>query len=382
MMHRFAPYFGIVAALAVGVLAVVLSNVVSVQLAPTANIRVASSTLSVVPNFSLPLITLPERESAASTSSVSGTQNIPTPKTSIPSLKKPTPSVPATPVAAPLPAPSNAELDAAASLLRSALVNIICVVPAVSGLHSISGSGVFIDPKGIILTNAHIAQYFLLTDRGATCTIRSGSPAVERYSAALVYISPAWIKANASVITQNAPSGTGEYDFALLAATKSTDRNPLPDSFPSIPLAIAPVTPKTPVAIASYGAQFLDSSQIQSNLSPIVVFGSVKDIFTFATNTIDVLALGGSVAAQEGSSGGGVASASGTLVGSIMTSTVTGNTASRSLNALTASYIRGEYASETGEAIDFLLGQPTATSLSAFAQKIPELEAIITAQLP
>ncbi|MEK7554293.1 MAG: hypothetical protein AAB517_02945, partial [Patescibacteria group bacterium] len=107
----------------------------------------------------------------------------------------------------------------------------------------------------------------------------------------------------------------------------------------------------------------------------------VKDVFTFATNTIDVLALGGSAAAQEGSSGGGVSNINSELVGTITTSTTKGTTDTRKLDAITSSYIRAAYASETGNALDFLLAQPTATSISNFAPKIPALESIITAQL-
>lgn len=286
---------------------------------------------------------------------------------------------PATTVAAPSP---GIGLDASASLLRGALVNILCFVPAASGLHSISGSGVIIDPKGVILTNAHIAQYFLLADRGVTCAIRTGSPAKDEYDAALIYISRAWLEANPTTLTQAAPSGTGEYDFALLAITRSATGAPLPSTFPFIPLAIAPSTIGTPTVIASYGAQFLETSQVQSALFPTVVFGSVKDVFTFKTNTIDVLALGGSAAAQEGSSGGGVADAKGELVGTITTSTVTGTTDTRSLSAITASYVRAEYASETGSALDLLLAKPTATAVNEYSTKLPALEAILTAHLP
>ena len=107
----------------------------------------------------------------------------------------------------------------------------------------------------------------------------------------------------------------------------------------------------------------------------------MKDVFTFASTTIDVLALGGSAAAQEGSSGGGVADASGQLVGTITTSTTSGTTDTRALSAITASYIRAQYASETGSAIDLLLDQSTIISIANFTQKIPGLEAIITAQL-
>jgi len=257
----------------------------------------------------------------------------------------------------------------------------MCYAPAGGSVHSISGSGVVIDSKGIILTNAHIGQYFLLADRNVSCTIRTGSPATDAYKASLIYISPLWIKANATVLTQATPIGTGEYDFALLAITKSATENALPTLFSSIPLALQPPASGTPVVIASYGAQFLDASQIQSGLYPTIVFGSIKDIFTFAVNTIDVLALGGSAAAQEGSSGGGVADASGNLVGTITTSTIEGATATRSLAAISASYIRGEFASEMGSPLDFLLGEPTSFSIADFASQIPSLEAILTAQL-
>jgi hypothetical protein len=261
-------------------------------------------------------------------------------------------------------------------------VNILCYVPEGSGLHSISGSGIIIDPKGIILTNAHVAQYFLLADRGASCTIRTGSPAVDSYGAALIYISPAWINANADILTKVAPSGTGEYDFALLAVTKSIGFGTLPNVFPSVSLATTPPQSGTAVVIATYGAQFLESNQVRFSLFPTVVFGSVKDVFTFGTNTIDVLALGGSVAAQEGSSGGGVADASGNLVATITTSTIEGATDTRSLDAITASYIRAEYANETSEALDLLFAGSISSAIAKFAPQISTLAAILTANLP
>jgi hypothetical protein len=261
-------------------------------------------------------------------------------------------------------------------------VNIVCYAPAGSKLRSISGSGVFVDAKGVILTNAHIAQYFLLADRNVSCTVRGGNPAVDEYKAALIYISPLWLRANATVLNQEAPLGTGEYDFALLAVTKSATSGSLPASFPSVSLAHLPPPTGTPVVLASYGAQFLETSQIRSALYPTVVFGSVKDIFTFDVNSIDVLALGGSAAAQEGSSGGGVANAAGELIGTITTSTVQGDTASRSLDAITASYIRAQFAREMGISLDLLLAQSPAVSVSEFATQIPMLEAIITAGLP
>ncbi len=380
-MSRLRPYIGVVAVFLVGVFFVAISSDVSVPLAPVVVTKSASSTLAVV-------------ETIVDTSTIAETDVLPSESPPIPKKAVPRPPLKATEGTAPsvvtsvpIPAPialtpsGSAELDASASALRSALVNIICYAPAGSSLRSISGSGVIVDSKGIILTNAHIAQNFLLADRNVSCTIRAGSPAVDKYKASLIYIPSAWVNANAKILTESNPSGTGEYDFAFLAVSKSITRDELPSSFPSIPLATSPSNIGTPVVIASYGAQFLESSQIQSSLFPTIVFGSVKDVFTFATNTIDVLALGGSAAAQEGSSGGGVSNINSELVGTITTSTTKGTTDTRKLDAITASYIRAEYASETGSALDLLLAEPTATAISDFAPQMPALEAILTANL-
>ncbi len=382
-MKRLAPYLGVIVAIVFTVSAVAVANSVTIRLTPVPNTPVASSTLSVRPNLDAPPIPLPSSELAANTESASPAQATSTAKKVSPAPVSAVAPTPAPIPTQPQPSAGNAAaLDATALALREALVNIICYAPAGGVLRSLSGSGVIIDPKGIILTNAHIAQNFLLADRGVSCSIRAGSPAVKRYEAALIFISSAWLNANASVLTQSAPSGTGEYDFALLAITKSATVTPLPAQFPFLPLAETPSPPGTPVVIGSYGAQFLESSQIQSSLFPTVVFGSVKNVFTFGKNTIDVLALGGSAAAQQGSSGGGIADARGMLVGTITTSTIEGATDTRSLDAITASYIRAQYANETGSALDALLAKPTAAATADFAPQMPTLESVITAHLP
>lgn len=370
-MQRFTPYLGIVAGLILGVLFGILSGGTSV----------------VVPDASLNLSTFtplsePDLTASTSTEQVGPSQTVGTVIQKKVAAPKPVSAAPAPAPNVSSPAAATVSLDISASALRAALVNIICYAPAGSGLRSTSGSGVIVDPKGIILTNAHIAQHFLLKGRGVSCTIRSGNPATDRYSAALAYISPLWLRANPEVLTKTAPSGNGQYDFAFLAISRSATSDPLPALFPFVPLATVPPLSGAPVVIASYGAQFLTPGQVASGLSPTIVSGSIKDVLTFGANTIDVLALGGSAAAQEGSSGGGVVDMSGALVGTITTSTITGTTDTRSLNAITASYIRGEYASETGNPLDFLLAKPVADAIAEFAPKMTELESIITAFLP
>jgi len=355
-MSRFTPYLGIVAGCICGVF-----------------IFAFLGRLTAIP-YSVTVV-IPEVVNPISLTATS-TQTI------APAERTPSKVAPATTPSVPISSGRSAALRTSASALVDALVNIMCYAPAGSGLHSISASGVFVDPKGIILTNAHVAQYFLLADRDVSCTIRSGVPATDRYKAKLIYISPTWLKKNPSVLMETLPNGTGEYDFAFLAVSESVTASPLSASFPFVQLAKVPPTSDMPVVIASYGAQFLDPDQIVSTLFPTMVFGSVKDIFTFDTNTVDVLSLGGSAIAQEGSSGGGVVDDNGELVGIVTTSTVSGAISTRSLIAITASYIRSEYAIETVHSLDLLLNKQTTTSIADFAPQIPALEAVITAQLP
>lgn len=385
---------------------VVVSEYVHVPQATTP-LQTAPSTISVVddlPPFTIPLLVPPSPQTAISVPHVatsvppviatsSATTSQPKVTTLVPSKPVVTtkPLVVAPVVVEPVSPPQeisqdiiDAGLNSAAQTLRGALVNIICYAPTGSGLHSMTGSGVVIDPKGIVLTNAHIAQYFLFADRGVSCRLRSGSPATDHYTAALLYLPSIWIQNNAQVLTQISPSGTGEYDFAFIGIVGSIQKpsTPLPNAFPALPLAVAPLSTGAPVVIGSYGAQFLEYSQIQSNLFPTLVFGSVKNVFTFATNSIDVVALGGSAAAQEGSSGGGVVNALGELAATITTSTTEGVTSGRQLNAITASYMRREYANETGESLDSLLSLPLATSIANFIPSGAALEAILAQYLP
>ena len=381
-MSRFASYSGMVALLVLGAFIIAFSDRVAPSHSPAFVAPAASSTLFALPDIAGPppaSQTLDSKKGVGTAGSGYAAPASVSEKTA--SAARPPVSEPVSAATTPR-AADSAALDISAAALRNALVNIICTVPAGSGLHSISGSGIFVDSKGIILTNAHIAQYFLLADRGVSCIIRSGSPAAVRYDARLLFISPAWIHANADILTEAAPSGTGEHDFAFLAVSGNATSAVSSPPFPFVPLATTPPPAGTPVVIASYGAQFLEPNQVQSALFPTLVFGSVKGVYTFGTNTIDVLALGGSAAAQEGSSGGGVADAAGNLVGTITTSTVQGSTTSRSLNAITASYIRADYASETGRALDLLLAGATSTEVSDFALKIPSLESVLTASLP
>ena len=269
--------------------------------------------------------------------------------------------------------------------LRDALVNVICVSRDGS-TRSISGSGVMVSPEGLILTNAHVAQLFLLKDypkkNNVVCVIRTGNPAQTAYIAQLAYISGPWIQNNAQVLVSKDPKGSGENDFAVLAITESATNDRLPSRFPFVPLSDEIPTDQEPVAIGSYGAQTLTSKQIKSSLYPTLVFGKVLDRFTFTKTTVDVLSLGGSAVAQEGSSGGGVVNAKGELIAIISTSSIDGNLSSRDLHAITVGHIRRSFESDTGADFDvYLASTATDTLIANFVDQAKKLSSIITSAI-
>ncbi|MFC1615151.1 serine protease [Patescibacteria group bacterium] len=242
------------------------------------------------------------------------------------------------------------------TLARSALVNILCSTKTSGPLNPISGSGVIIDPRGIVLTNAHIAQYFLLenymVEDYMNCILRTGSPAYPTYDAEILYISPKWIKENTDNITQDNPVGTGENDFALLYINKHIrDDINLPTEFPHIELETDEnnIEKENSVLIAGYPAGFLGGTAIQKELWPVTTFSYITEVFTFISGTIDIVSLNGNIAAQKGSSGGAVINTNnGKIIGVVVTSTEAEQTEDRVLNAITLPHINRSIFADIG----------------------------------
>ena len=274
------------------------------------------------------------------------------------------------------------KLDSAGADLLQSVVNIVCLSgnPAIP---SISGSGVIIDSRGIILTAAHVAQMFLLQDylgpSKVTCIVRSGSPARRAYTAEPIYVSPSWVRANPDTLKTANPVGTGQNDFALLAITGTATSTPVPSSFPAIPLAQGDPQLNEQVAIGSYGAEYLTSSQLNYDLYTILVFGSINDRYTFDTNTVDLVSVQGSAASQEGSSGGGLVDANGDLIGTITTSSVAGSIAGRQLNAVTPGHMRRSFATDMGgQNLDsYLAGNSISTLIANFKNQANQLAQLL-----
>jgi len=272
---------------------------------------------------------------------------------------------------------------------REALVNIFCVTKSGGTFKPASGSGIIIDERGIILTNAHVAQYFLLknylTDNFIECVIRANSPAKSLYKVEPIFISPSWIQNNADNITQQSPTGTGEDDYALLLITEYTDKNKtLPKTFPFIsPLYNSgDISIGKDVLLAAYPAGFLSGISIVKDLYISSAITKIIDVFTFKEGALDLFSIGGSIVAQQGSSGGAVVNRKNELLGIIVTSSEAENTQDRDLRAITIAHINRSFMKDTGFDLQTLFSGNIKAEVDAFNKNIAtELTRLLVSEL-
>jgi len=233
-----------------------------------------------------------------------------------------------------------------------AVVNILCGSNSKT-INGATGSGVVIDPRGVILTNAHVAQYILLQNypgNPIACVIRTGMPAKATYVAEVIAFPYAWAQKHAQDVQLEFPTGTGEDDWALLYITKTTSGVPKPALFPFIPLdqRQAVTTTGDSVLVTAYPAGFLGSATLQRELWPVSTTVTIQKVYTFTQSLIDIFSLGGNIVAQGGASGGAVVNQWGKLVGIVVVSSMGDTTAERDLRAITISHINKSVKDETG----------------------------------
>lgn len=236
-----------------------------------------------------------------------------------------------------------------------AIVNIFCTFTTDTYVRTTTGTGFFIDQDGVILTNAHVAQFLLLeatNEFGETeCLVRAGNPAAAKYHAELLYIPPTWVQANATVMSAAVPMGTGERDYALLYVSKSVDDSPLPARFPalSINTALLPLSTRDEAVLAAgYPAHSLITQGASADLIPQKASTTVSELYTFGSNYADVFSIRGSVVGEEGASGGPVLNTDGEVIGVIVTRGDDVTDGQGSLRAITLSHIERTLEQETG----------------------------------
>lgn len=256
----------------------------------------------------------------------------------------------------------NAALGAATGLTGAttqnpaeALVNIFCTFKTDEYIRTTTGTGFFIDPDGVIMTNAHIAQFLLLekTDSfgQADCIVRTGSPASAKYTADLLYIPPTWVRENAELIDDSAPMGTGERDYALLYVSDTLDGEPLPAQFPALNFDsdLLPTSVKNNAVVAAgYPARDLIKNGASADLLIQKATTSISELYTFGSNYADVFSVRGSVVGAEGSSGGPIVDSDGEVIGMIATRGNDDIDGEGSLRAITLSHVNRTIKEETG----------------------------------
>lgn len=244
-----------------------------------------------------------------------------------------------------------------------AIVNIFCTLTSTEAIRTTTGTGFFIDADGVIMTNAHVAQFLLLENSEyydeAECLVRSGNPATPSYRAELLYLSPAWIQENAGVFNDEVPLGTGERDYALLYVSETTTSEPLPAQFPALDfdstLLRTSVKGETVIA-AGYPADKLLLSGSNADLLPKQAETTISELYTFGSNYADVFSIRGSEVGAQGASGGPVVNEEGLVIGMIATRGDDTTDGVGSLRAITLSHIDRTITEETGLSLSENLG--------------------------
>jgi hypothetical protein len=263
--------------------------------------------------------------------------------------------------------------ETAPATTLEALVNIFCTYKTDTYVKTTTGTGFFIDTDGIILTNAHVAQFLLLEGlEGETdCIVRTGNPAKPMYEVDLLYIPPAWVREHAKMINDSSPKGTGERDYALLYAVSGLGGKPMPADFKALPFDTNLLTLgiyDTEVFATGYPAGALLEKGFDAPLVPRQATTTIGELMTFGSNLVDIFTIRGSTIGEHGSSGGPVVNADGNAIGIISTRGDDAEFGEGSLRAISIAYINRTIQEETG----FTLTQNLNGNLPLRAQLFKE----------
>lgn len=302
-----------------------------------------------------------------------------------PEIKTETPSLPHIPVQTPLPTTNATETkiteeepapeiitqeNTLPSTIKNVVLNIVCTNRESNKISVTTGSGVLISSKGVVITNAHVAQQFLLenyTREGyMDCSLRRENIPTVGYRAKLLYISKDWLSDNAHLIKNPAPRGTGENDYAILAITDST--NPtisLPNQFPTASLDTldGDIKKGDSISVAGYPGNQTSFFDLTSSARLAIEKTIVADVYTFDRITTDVFSTSETRVAERGSSGGGIFKDN-ELIGII--ATTGGSAGDAFINGITLSYINRDIKQETGEDLNSLISGDVKQKANSF----------------
>ncbi|MES3005685.1 MAG: serine protease [Patescibacteria group bacterium] len=262
--------------------------------------------------------------------------------------------------------------------IKNSVVNIYCSIQNGKNVKVITGSGIVVDPQGIVLTNAHVGQFPLLQNNpissNMSCSIRTGSPINKTYGVKTLYISKDWIFTNYKNISQTNFSETGEGDIAILQIVDKLTGASAGKIFDYLSLASSAPTINDQISIASYPADILGTSGINSLLTVQTEKLRISDSFSFSYAPLpDLLETSDSLQAQHGSSGGALLNNSDALAG-LITITVSGNSPlMKHVRALTIHHISNVIQKDTGYSLSSFLDQDIDNLFNQFELTQPVL---------
>ncbi len=263
--------------------------------------------------------------------------------------------------------------------IRQSTVNILCSRIFGNTIQKTTGSGVVIDSSGIILTNAHVAEYFLLAQNGnnTNCFIRTGSPATSSYKAKLIYLPEIWIENNKNNLSLQTLTGTGENDYALLLITERVS-NSAPDA-PLVSLDISSdnVVKNQKIFLAGYPAGFSDVRILDSALYSLVKPSEVTNIAGFDGRSTDVINSSPTSIAEHGSSGGAVTTNDGDLTALIVATTVDNYSGKKNIQAITLPYIKKSIKNNSGKSFDYFLDNASSEVINFEKNNVNSLTNIL-----
>lgn len=276
--------------------------------------------------------------------------------------------------------------------IKSALVNIYCTSKQGSTQKLITGSGVIINSRGIVLTDAHVAEYILVQKDyqsvNMQCYAKTGSPASIKYDVELVYISPAWVRNNSNNLRETAPLETGESDFALIKIIPLSGSN---DIFKTSlhPLSLGDVRNSNPaytgekIIVGSYPADIISTQGISTALKNQTEYLSIQNSYNFSgagvAGSQDIIETTPAVLGQRGSSGGAITDTDGNLLAiiSIIVSSPSSNL--YSIRGITIDHINASLQQDEGFTLDTLKDQDISQIQNNFmSNKAPTLEKLLT----
>lgn len=202
---------------------------------------------------------------------------------------------------------------------EDSVVNIFCSQKIGTLRRTITGSGILINKDGTVLTNAHVAQFPLLSEKNpnVVCLARYGNPANGALGVKVAFISPDWVTQYGKNINTEGVAQTGKSDFALLKLDLST----LGSGKTLSPVSIQRILPSQTDKIysLSYPADILGTNGVNSALSRQKEQLGINRFYSVGITPNDVIETSASTAGQKGSSGGGILNENGEIIGTITT---------------------------------------------------------------